>query len=178
MQFRSVEASYPGTRQPEAGCPEPSVWRPWDVRVSTAARLKVPDAPKLHGTVTTTRACDFEPCPGATPTFPIGPLAVGTNLEVAAVRLRRVGKNDARVADAGDPQRTRVQMDAHQRAVSREEAEALMGVDGHALAAAHVGGVVKTKRTRPRRRVTKTALLVETEERKSTMRGKHGTRQR
>ena len=139
MQFRSVEASYPGTRQPEAGCPEPSVWRPWDVRVSTAARLKVPDAPKLHGTVTTTRACDFEPCPGATPTFPIGPLAVGTNLEVAAVRLRRVGENDARAAEASDSQHARVQVHTHQRAVRREEAEALMGVDGHAV---HVGGVV------------------------------------
>ena len=99
----------------------------------------MPDAPKLHGTVTTTRACDFEPCPGATPTFPIGPLAVGPNLEVAAVRLRRVGENDARAAEASDSQHARVQVHTHQRAVRREEAEALMGVDGHAV---HVGGVV------------------------------------
>ena len=103
------------------------------------ARLEVPDAPKLHGTVTTTRACDFEARPGAAPTIPIGPLAVRPNLEVAAVRLRRVGENDARAAEASDSQHARVQVHTHQRAVRREEAEALMGVDGHAV---HVGGVV------------------------------------
>ena len=111
------------------------------------ARLEVTDAPKLHGSVMTCACCDFEPRPRTTTTVPIGPVAVRPNLEVAAVRLRWVGENDARVSEAGDSDHTRVdhtrvhpahwcncicnRMHLHQRAVGREQAEALLGADGH-----------------------------------------------
>ena len=80
----------------------------------------------------TCACCDFEPRPRTTTTVPIGPLAVRPNLEVAAVRLRWVGENDARVTEAGDSDHTRVRMQLHQRAVGREQAEALLGTDEHA----------------------------------------------
>ena len=100
------------------------------------------DAAQLHGTIMTCARCDFEPRPRTTTTVPIGPVAVRPNLEVAAVRLRWVGQNDARVSEAGDSDHTRVdparwcncicnRMQLHQRAVGREQAEALLGADGH-----------------------------------------------
>ena len=87
------------------------------------------DAAQLHGTVMTCARCDFEPRPRTTTTVPIGPMTVRPNLEVAAVRLRWVGENDARVSEAGDSDHTRVdparwcnciryRMQLHQRAGS------------------------------------------------------------
>ena len=111
------------------------------------------DAPKLHSTVLTCACCDFEPRPRATTTVPIGPVAVRPNLEVAAVRLRWVGENDARVSEAGDSDHTRVhpahcicnRMQLHQRAVGGEQAEALLRADGHADEPGKANALAKTR---------------------------------